>query len=82
MNTPVDRGLRQRSHPNREHGGFVGAHHSIDIERIRPETLVGFGAWAGGAATPIEEANVTASEDPDADYADLFWALGLEDRSR
>lgn len=77
LNNLVDMGLLQKSQLNREGGGVVNVYHSIDVEKMRRETLVGFYAWAGEAATLIEEANVTKAEYLDEDYSDglneIFW---------
>ena len=77
LNTLVDLGLLQRSELNREQGGVVNAYHSVDLERMRRETLIGFYVWAGEAASLIEEANLTKQdyleENPDRDLPDVFW---------
>jgi predicted transcriptional regulator len=77
LNELVDQGLLRRSTLNREEGGVVNVYHTIDIEEMRRETLVGFYVWAGEAATLIEEANVTKqnylSENPDRELPDVFW---------
>lgn len=73
----VDLGLLQRSELNREGGGVVKIYHSVDLERMRRETLVGFYVWAGEAAALIEEANLTKQdyldENPDQDLPEIFW---------
>lgn len=77
LNTLVDLGLLQRAELNREGGGVVNAYHSVDLERMRRETLVGFYVWAGEAAALIEEANLTKQdyleENPDRSLPDVFW---------
>jgi len=77
LNTLVDLGLLQKSQLNREGGGFVNVYHSIDIEKMRRETLVGFYVWAGEAASLIEEANLTKedylSEGSDEPLNEIFW---------
>lgn len=77
LNELVDIGLLQKSQLNREGGGYVNVYHSIDLDSMRRETLVGFYAWAGKAAALIEEANVTKEEYMDEDYSeglqDIFW---------
>ena len=77
LNTLVDLGLLQRSELNREQGGVVNVYHSVDLERMRRETLIGFYVWAGEAASLIEEANLTKQdyldENPDRDLPDVFW---------
>jgi predicted transcriptional regulator len=77
LNKLVDLGLLQRSELNREEGGVVNVYHSVDLERMRRETLIGFYIWAGEAATLIEEANLTKKdyleENPDQDLPDVFW---------
>ncbi len=77
LNDLVDLGLLQRSPLNRESGGVVNVYHSIDLERMRRDTLVGFYVWAGEAASLIEEANLTKkeymSENPDRSLPDVFW---------
>jgi predicted transcriptional regulator len=77
LNKLVDLGLLKRSELNREGGGIVNVYHSIDVERMRRETLVGFYMWAGEAASLIEDANLTKQEyladNPDQDLPDVFW---------
>jgi predicted transcriptional regulator len=77
LNTLVDLGLLRQSKLNREDGGVVNVYHSVDLERMRRETLVGFYVWAGEAATLIEEANLTKqeylSENPDQELPEVFW---------
>lgn len=77
LNTLVELGLLQRSELNREQGGVVNVYHSVDLERMRRETLIGFYLWAGEAASLIEEANLTKQEyleeNPDRDLPDVFW---------
>jgi predicted transcriptional regulator len=77
LNRLVDLGLLRRSELNREEGGVVNVYHSVDLERMRRETLIGFYVWAGEAATLIEEANLTKQEyleeNPDRDLPDVFW---------
>jgi len=77
LNKLVDLGLLQRSQLNREEGGVVNVYHSVDLERMRRETLVGFYVWAGEAASLIEEANLTKrdylEENPDRELPDVFW---------
>ena len=77
LNTLVELGLLRRSELNREGGGVVNVYHSVDLERMRRETLLGFYVWAGEAASLIEEANVTKQEyldeNPDRELPDVFW---------
>jgi predicted transcriptional regulator len=77
LNKLVDLGLLRRSELNREGGGVVNAYHSVDLDRMRHETLVGFYVWAGEAASLIEEANLTKrdylAENPDRDLPEVFW---------
>jgi predicted transcriptional regulator len=77
LNTLVELGLLRRSELNREQGGVVNVYHSVDLERMRRETLVGFYVWAGEAATLIEDANLTKqeylAENPDRELPDIFW---------
>lgn len=77
LNELVEFGLLEKSQLNRESGGFVNVYHSIDLEEMREETLVGFYAWAGEAASLIEEANLTKEDYQDADYDEglneVFW---------
>jgi len=77
LNKLVDLGLLRRSELNREGGGVVNVYHSVDLDRMRRETLVGFYVWAGEAATLIEEANLTKQdyleENPDQSLPDIFW---------
>lgn len=74
LNELVDIGLLQQSQLNRADGGFVNVYHSIDLERMRRETLIGFYLWAGEAASLIEQANLTK-----ADYLDEESNEGLQD---
>jgi predicted transcriptional regulator len=77
LNELVELGLLEKSQLNRESGGFVNVYHSIDLEEMREETLVGFYAWAGEAASLIEEANLTKADYQDTDYDrglnEVFW---------
>jgi predicted transcriptional regulator len=77
LNKLVDLGLLQRSELNREEGGVVNVYHSVDLERMRRETLIGFYVWAGEAAALIEDANLTKrdylEENPDRELPDVFW---------
>lgn len=77
LNKLVELGLLRRSELNREEGGVVNVYHSIDLERMRRETLIGFYIWAGEAAALIEDANVTKQdyldENPDQELPELFW---------
>ena len=77
LNTLVELGLLRRSELNREGGGVVNVYHSVDLERMRRETLVGFYVWAGEAASLIAEANVTKQEyldeNPDEELPKTFW---------
>jgi predicted transcriptional regulator len=77
LNKLVELGLLQRSELNREQGGVVNVYHSIDLEQMRRDTLIGFYVWAGEAAELIEDANLTKrdylEENPDRDLPDVFW---------
>lgn len=77
LNKLVDLGLLRQSELNREGGGVVNVYHSVDLERMRRETLIGFYVWAGEAAALIEDVNVTKQdyldENPDRELPDLFW---------
>jgi predicted transcriptional regulator len=77
LNKLVELGLLRRSELNREGGGVVNVYHSVDLERMRRETLIGFYIWAGEAASLIEEANVTKQEyldeNPDRELPEVFW---------
>jgi predicted transcriptional regulator len=77
LNKLVDLGLLQQSEMNLEGGGVVNAYHSVDLERMRRETLIGFYVWAGEAATLIEDANLKKQDyleaNPDRELPDLFW---------
>jgi predicted transcriptional regulator len=77
LNTLVELGLLRRSELNREEGGVVNVYHSVDLERMRRETLIGFYVWAGEAAALIEDANVTKQdyldENPDQELPRMFW---------
>jgi predicted transcriptional regulator len=52
LNKLVELGLLRRSELNREGGGVVKVYHSVDLERMCRETLIGFYVWAGEAASP------------------------------
>lgn len=77
LNKLVELGLLRRSELNREEGGVVNVYHSIDLEQMRRETLIGFYVWAGEAAALIENANLTKQdyldENPDRELPDVFW---------
>ncbi|MEF8824908.1 MAG: helix-turn-helix domain-containing protein [Halapricum sp.] len=77
LNKLVELGLLRRSELNREGGGVVKVYHSVDLERMRRETLIGFYVWAGEAASLIEDANLTKQdyleENPDRELPDVFW---------
>ncbi|MEF8778612.1 MAG: helix-turn-helix domain-containing protein [Natronomonas sp.] len=77
LNKLVELGLLQRSELNREAGGVVNVYHSVDLEQMRRETLIGFYVWAGEAAALIEDANLTKQdyleENPDRELPDVFW---------
>lgn len=77
LNTLVDLGLLQQSQLNREGGGVVNVYHSVDLERMRRETLIGFYVWAGEAAALIEDANFKKQEyleeNPDRELPEVFW---------
>jgi predicted transcriptional regulator len=77
LNELVEFGLIQKSQLNREAGGFVNVYHSIDLKEMREETLIAFYAWAGEAASLIEEANLTKEDyrntEYDAGLGEVFW---------
>lgn len=77
LNTLVDLGLLQQSQLNREGGGVVKVYHSVDLEQMRRETLIGFYVWAGEAAALIEDANLKKQEyleeNPDKELPEVFW---------
>jgi predicted transcriptional regulator len=77
LNQLVDIGLLQKSQLNREEGGFVNVYHSIDLDEMRRESLIGFYAWAGEAARLIEDANLTKEDYRDEDHSEglteVFW---------
>jgi predicted transcriptional regulator len=77
LNKLVELGLLERSELNREEGGVVNVYHSVDLERMRRETLIGFYVWAGEAAALIEDANLTKQdyleENPDRELPEVFW---------
>ncbi|MFC7132709.1 MULTISPECIES: helix-turn-helix domain-containing protein [Salinibaculum] len=77
LNTLVELGLLRRSELNREGGGVVNVYHSVDLEQMRRETLIGFYVWAGEAAALIEDANLTKQdylrENPDNELPGVFW---------
>lgn len=83
LNKLVDLGLLQQSKLNREEGGVVSVYHSVDLERMRRETLIGFYVWAGEAAALIEDANLTKQdyleENPNQELPDVFWESFSED---
>lgn len=83
LNKLVELGLLRRSELNREGGGVVKVYHSVDLERMRRETLIGFYVWAGEAAALIEEANLTKQdylkENPDQELPDIFWESFLDE---
>lgn len=70
-------GLLTRSQLNREDGGFVNVYHSVDLEEMRRESLVGFYVWAGEAAALIQRANLTKQDyldtDSDERLDEVFW---------
>ncbi|MFT4957052.1 MAG: putative transcriptional regulator [Halobacteriales archaeon] len=83
LNKLVELGLLQQSQLNREEGGVVNVYHSVDLERMRRETLIGFYIWAGEAASLIEDANLTKrdylEENSDRELPDVFWESFSED---
>lgn len=83
LNQLVDLGLLRRTQLNREEGGVVNVYHSVDLERMRRETLVGFYVWAGEAASLIEDANLTKkdylAENPDRTLPEVFWDSFLDE---
>lgn len=56
---------------------MINVYHSVDLERMRRETLLGFYVWAGEAAALIEDANLTKQDYLDGnrerDLSDVFW---------
>jgi predicted transcriptional regulator len=85
LNQLVEIGLLEKSQLNRESGGFVNVYHSIDLEDMRRESLIGFYVWAGEAASLIEEANLTKAEYSDGagdqQLHDVFWEA-FEERTK
>lgn len=83
LNKLVDLGLLERSELNREAGGVVNVYHSVDLEQMRRETLLGFYVWAGEAAALIEDANLRKqdylAENPDQELPEVFWDAFPED---
>jgi predicted transcriptional regulator len=77
LNELVEFGLLERSQLNRESGGFVNVYHSIDLQEMREESLIGFYAWAGEAASLLEEANLTkeryVSQNDSEGLNEVFW---------
>ncbi len=77
LNELVGVGLLAKAELNRDDGGVVNVYHSIDLDEMRRETLLGFYAWAGEAASLIEEANLTKEAYLETDYSDglqeIFW---------
>jgi len=84
LNELVEFGLLEKSQLNRESGGFVNVYHSIALDEMREETLVGFYTWAGEAASLIEEANLTKEDYQDEAYEgglnEVFWEKFREGR--
>lgn len=85
LNELVEFGLLEKSQLNRESGGYVNVYHSIALDEMREETLVGFYAWAGEAASLIEEANLTKKDYRDAESEaglnEVFWERFQDGRS-
>lgn len=58
-------------------GGVVNVYHSVELERMRRQTLIGFYVWAGEAAALIEDAYVAKQEyleeEPDQELPDVIW---------
>jgi len=83
LNDLVEIGLLEKSQLNRQNGGYVNVYHSIDIEEMRRETLLGFYAWAGRAASLIEGANLQKeqylSEGDSGSLRDVFWSEFSDD---
>lgn len=77
LNTLVDLGLLERSVLNREDGGVVNVYHSIELEQMRRDTLIGFYVWAGEAGSLIEEASLQKQkyreQNQDRDLSEVFW---------
>lgn len=77
LNKLVELGLLRQSELNREEGGVVKVYHSVELERMRRETLIGFYMWAGEAAALIEDANLKKEayleENPNQELPDVFW---------
>lgn len=84
LNTLVELGLLRRSELNREGGGVVNLYHSVDLEQMRRDTLIGFYIWAGEAAALIEDANLTKQnyldENPNQELSDVFWESFRDDQ--
>lgn len=84
LNDLVTFGLLEKRQLNREDGGYVNVYHSIDLDEMREETLVGFYTWAGEAASLIEAANLTksayAGDDREGDLEEVFWEEFAERR--
>lgn len=78
LNKLVELGLLERTELNREGGGVVHVYHSIEVERMRRDTLIGFYVWAGEAGSLIEEASLTKreylDENSDRSLPGIFWA--------
>lgn len=77
LNKLVEIGLLERAELNREGGGVVNVYHSIDLEHMRRQTLIGFYVWAGEAGSLIEKANVRKQdylqENPERTLPEVFW---------
>lgn len=62
---------------------MISVYHSVDLEQMRRETLIGFYVWAGEAAALIEDANVTKQdyldENPDQGLPGVFWGSFRDD---
>lgn len=82
LNKLVELGLLDRSELNREEGGIVNVYHSIDLERMRRDTLIGFYVWAGEAGSRLEDAHVTKQNfleaNPDQSLPKMFWESSSE----
>ncbi|WP_276256314.1 helix-turn-helix domain-containing protein [Halomontanus rarus] len=84
LNTLVELGLLRRSELNREGGGVVNLYHSVDLEQMRRDTLIGFYIWAGEAPALIDDANLTKQnyldENPNQELSDVFWESFRDDQ--
>jgi len=77
LNDLATMGLLEKTPLNREDGGVINVYHSMDPGAMRRQTLIGFYAWAGQAASMLEDANITKDEYLETghkmDLNEVFW---------